>query len=246
MCGSRAWREKDHRRPRAPGLEWSPVDGGDFSQPEHEMKLRGSPAKLVRLDRAQPEPRKLARALVSKVFLADIMRNEKRVAATEAMDMKGTAGVAFPDLLRIGEQPDAALWITGLDRLHFHLGKAVPEDATVPARAKAFGPCRRVEIRNAIEWYEADADRVLGASQRGIGVPSRADEVAVPGIDVVHHAEKRFHVLDVNLSLDPLRLDNRPTEVVGGMPRLDENIDLSQDAASRSHDPGVRRDAQAG
>jgi len=207
------------------------------------MKLRRSPAEFVRLDRAQPEPRKPARALVSKVLLADVVRNEQRVTATEAMDMKGTADVALPDLLRIGEQPDATEGITSLDRFHLHLGKAIPEDSATLAWPKAFRPLPRVEIRNTIEGDQADAHRVLGTSQGRVGMASRTDEIAVPGIDIVHHAEKRFHVLDVNLSLNPLRLDDRSTESVGGMPRLDEHVDLSQNATPRPHDTCVRRDA---
>jgi hypothetical protein len=224
--------------------ERPPVDSGNVSRTKYEMKLCGSPAEFVRLDRPQPEPRKPARALMSNVFLANFVRNEQRVTATEAMDMEGTADVALADLLRIGEQPDATEGIIGLGRFHFHLGKAIPEDPAALAWPKAFRPLRRVEIRDTVEGDQANAHRVLSAPQGRIGMTSRADEVAVPGIDIVHHAEKRFHVLDVNLSLDPLRLDDRSTEGVGSMPRLDENIDLSQDATPRSHDACIRRDAQ--
>jgi hypothetical protein len=61
--------------------ERPPVDGGNVSRPKYEMKLRRSPAEFVRLDRAQPEPRKPARALVSKVLLANVVRNEQRITA---------------------------------------------------------------------------------------------------------------------------------------------------------------------
>jgi hypothetical protein len=44
---------------------------------------------------------------VSKVLLADIMRDSQRVTTTEAMDVKCAADVTLPDLLRIGEQLDA-------------------------------------------------------------------------------------------------------------------------------------------
>ena len=102
---------------------------------------------------------------MSKVFLADVLWNEQRVTASEAMDMEGAADVTLPHLLRIGEQPDASEGITSLERLHLHLGKAIPEDPAAPAWPKAFRPLRRIEIRDTIEADQADAHRVLCAPQ---------------------------------------------------------------------------------
>jgi hypothetical protein len=62
----------------------------------------------------------------------------------------------------------------------------------------------------------------------------------MPRIDIVHHAEQHLHALDMNLSLDPLRLNDRPTEDVWRMARFDEHVDLSQDTPA-SHQRPKRR-----
>jgi hypothetical protein len=41
-----------------PASELPLVDGGNVSRPKYEMKLCGSPADFVQLDRTQPEARK--------------------------------------------------------------------------------------------------------------------------------------------------------------------------------------------
>nr|WP_246697854.1 hypothetical protein [Rhizobium sp. G21] len=51
---------------------------------------------------------------------------------------------------------------------------------------------------------------------------------------VFHHPAEALNILNVDLTLAPLRVDDDPPRVVGVVSRFDQNIDLSLDAGDCS------------
>ena len=63
------------------------------------MQLSGLASIFILLDRSQPEPRETASTLLAKIFLI-VFREEQNFIASPAPNMKSTASVAFPYVVK--------------------------------------------------------------------------------------------------------------------------------------------------